>query len=102
MLYAKPGRKWNDLSLADKVMVIQMLNIVPKISQAELAKKSRCFQLQVSRANENRAAILQHLEANGNPKHKEKREGKEVEDAFLQWFVNTRSESVPLTGFLPS
>ncbi|XP_064165140.1 tigger transposable element-derived protein 4-like [Anguilla rostrata] len=100
MSFVRPQRKRNDLTLADKVKVIQMLNGVFKISQTEVAKKFRCSQSQVCRANKNKAAILQQWEANANPNRKRKREGKdvEVEDALLRWFVNARAKSVPLSG----
>ena len=70
--------------MGDKVKVIQMLSCGAKISQAEVAKKCGCSQLQVYQANKNTEVILQQWEANLNPNHKSKREGKygATEDAL--------------------
>ncbi|KAJ8339589.1 hypothetical protein SKAU_G00363750 [Synaphobranchus kaupii] len=46
MSFATPDMKRNDLTLADNVKVIQMLDGVLKMSQAEIAKKFRCSLLQ--------------------------------------------------------
>ncbi|XP_066293140.1 tigger transposable element-derived protein 6-like [Branchiostoma lanceolatum] len=95
-----PEKKRNDLTLGDKVKVIQMLNGVPKMSQAEVAKKFGCSQSQVSRAYKNKATIMQQWEANLNPNRKRKREGKDgaVEDALHRWFVNARAMGAPVSG----
>ncbi|KAI8480590.1 Tigger transposable element-derived protein 3 [Branchiostoma belcheri] len=95
-----PEKKRNDLSLADKVKVIQMLSSVPKMSQAEVAKKFGCSQSQVSRASKNKDAIMQQWESNLNPNRKRKREGKDgaVEEALYRWFISARARSVPLSG----
>ena len=62
--------------MGDKVKVIQMLSCGAKISQAEVAKKCGCSQSQVYHSNKNTEVILQKWEANLNPNHKSKREGK--------------------------
>ena len=100
MAAATSQRKRHDLTLAEKVQIIQLLEGVPKLSQAEVAKRFGCSQSQVSRAKKNRADILQQREANCNPNRKRKREGKdgEVEDALLRWFVNARAKSELISG----
>ena len=86
--------------MGDKVKVTQMLSCGPKISQAEVAKKCGCSQSQVPQAKRNMEVILQQWEANLNPNHKRKREGKDgaTEDALYCWFVNARAKAVPLSG----
>ncbi|CAH1270552.1 TIGD3 [Branchiostoma lanceolatum] len=100
MSIATPQRKRNDLTLADKVKVIQMLDGFPKTSQTEAAKKFGCSQAQVSRAYKNRAAIFQQWGCNRNPNGKRKREGKnaEAEDALFRWYVSAKARSASVTG----
>ncbi|KAI8504584.1 hypothetical protein Bbelb_177020 [Branchiostoma belcheri] len=100
MSIVTPQRKRNDLTLADKVKVIQMLDGVPKTSQTEVASKFGCSRSQVSRAYQNRAAILQQWDNNRNPNGKRKREAKnaEVDEALYRWYVNAKARSAPVSG----
>ncbi|XP_035688734.1 tigger transposable element-derived protein 3-like [Branchiostoma floridae] len=100
MSFNTPPRKRVELTLADKVKVIQLLNSVPKMSQTEVGKKFGVSTSQVCRVNQNREAILKQWESNSNPNRKRKREGKsgDVEEALWRWFVNARWKDCPLNG----
>ncbi|XP_019624404.1 PREDICTED: tigger transposable element-derived protein 6-like [Branchiostoma belcheri] len=95
-----PAKKRVDLTIADKVKVIKLLDSVPKLSQTEVGKRFGCSTAQVCRINKNREEIMRQWECNSNPNRKRKREGKsgEVEEALMRWFVNARAKNVPLSG----
>jgi IS30 family transposase len=91
-------RKCVDLSLSDKVKVINMLK--KKNSQMDIAKKLGISQSQVSRVCKSQNEIMKQWKCNENPDRKRQRTGKaaDVETALSVWFSNSRGRDVPLSG----
>lgn len=91
-------RKRVDLSLSDKVKVINMLKA--KQSQTDIAKKIGISQSQVSRVCKSQDEIMKKWKSNDNPERKRQRTGKaaDVESALAVWFSNSRGRDVPLSG----
>ena len=90
-------RKRNDLSLSDKMKVVDMLDTM---SQTDIAKKLDISQSQVSRIAKNKDDILKKWQLNDNPDRKRQRNGKDsdVEAALKTWFTSSRGRDVPLSG----
>lgn len=91
-------RKRVDLSLNDKVKVINMLK--EKQSQTDIAKKLGISQSQVSRVYKGQDEIMKQWKCNENPERKRQRTRKaaDVESALTIWFSNSRGHDVPLSG----
>ena len=87
-----------DLSLSDKILVIEMLQ--KKISQSAVAKSFGISQSQVSRIWKGKEKLLCAHQKNANPSRKRARESAhvDVEKALLQWFEQAKSLGIQVSG----
>ena len=90
--------KHKDLSLADKILVIDELD--KKTSQSVVTKKFGISQSQVSRILKSKEKLLSAHRSNINPTRKRARKStqEEVKDALLQWFKRVKSRGLIITG----
>ena len=90
--------KRKDLSLADKILVIDEL--VKKTSQSTVAKKIGISQSQVSRILKSKKKLFSAHRSNKNSTRKRARKStqEDVEDALLQWFKQAKSRGLIITG----
>ena len=90
--------KWKDLTLAEKVKIINELELPG--TQASVAKKYGISNSQVSRLAKNKEDILRAFENGGNHRRKRKRESKEKEagDALFLWFEQKLGQGARLSG----
>ena len=85
------------LTLAQRVDVLKRLE--ENCSQSEVALELGVNQSQISRIWKNKDILLE-WQNNSNPDRKRKHGGKseDVEEALLQWFSQTRSCQIPVSG----
>ena len=90
--------KCKDLSLADKILVIDELE--KKTPQSTVAKKFGISQSQVSRILKSKENLFSAHRSNKNPNRKRARKStqEDVEDALLQWFKQAKSKALRITG----
>ena len=90
--------KRKDLSLADKILVIDELE--KKTLQSTVAKKFGISQSQVSRILKSKKKLFSAHRSNKNPTRKRARKStqEDVEDALLQWFKQAKSRGLIITG----
>ena len=90
--------KCKDLSLADKILVIDELE--KKTSQSTVAKKFGISQSQVSQIFKSKEKLFSAHHSNKNPIRKRARKStqEDVEDALLQWFKQAKSRGLIITG----
>nr|XP_006006176.1 PREDICTED: tigger transposable element-derived protein 4-like [Latimeria chalumnae] len=91
--------KRNELSLADRVKVLEALER-PKASLSTVAKLFGISKSQAGRISQNKQKILEEWRLNVNPHRKRKRKGKdnEVEEALLLWFQQALAKGARLSG----
>ena len=90
--------KRKDLSLADKILVIDELE--KKTLQSTVTKKFGISQSQVSRILKSKKKLFSAHRSNKNPTRKRARKStqEDVEDALLQWFKQAKSRGLIITG----
>ena len=90
--------KHQDLSLADKILVIDELE--KKTLQSTVAKKFGISQSQVSQNLKSKEKLFSAHRSNKNPTHKRARKStqEDIEDALLQWFKQAKSRGLIITG----
>ena len=90
--------KRKDLSLADKILVIDELE--KKTSQSTVAKKFGISQSQVLQILKSKEKLFSAHRSNKNPTRKRERKStqEDVEDALLQWFKQAKSRGLIITG----
>ncbi|XP_074753618.1 uncharacterized protein LOC141956714 [Athene noctua] len=96
---AGTGSKRKELSLADRVKLLQALES-PSASLASVAKLFGISKSQAGRIGRRREQILADWRTNANPLRKRKREGKggEVEDVLFAWFQQALARAERLSG----
>ncbi|NXL36700.1 TIGD3 protein, partial [Glaucidium brasilianum] len=96
---AGTGSKRKELSLADRVKLLQALES-PSASLASVAKLFGISKSQAGRIGRRREQILADWRTNANPLRKRKREGKggEVEDELFAWFQKALAHGERLSG----
>ncbi|XP_026699616.1 uncharacterized protein LOC113477503 [Athene cunicularia] len=96
---AGTGSKRKELSLADRVKLLQALES-PSASLTSVAKLFGISKSQAGRIGRRREQILANWLTNANPLRKRKREGKggEVEDALFAWFQQALARGERLSG----
>lgn len=93
-------RKRNDLTLAQQMKVIKMLEAVPRISQSIIAKHFMVSQSQISRIGTNRVEIRKEWESNNNPTQKRRRfinKDTDIEKALLCWYNFAVTHKLPIS-----
>ena len=90
--------KPKDLSLADKILVIDQLE--KKTLQSTVAKKFGISQSQVLQILKSKEKLFSAHHSNKNPTRKKARKStqEDVEDALLQWFKQAKSRGLIITG----
>ena len=94
------SRKRNDLTLAQQMKVIKMLEAVPRISQSIIAKHFMVSQSQISRIGTNRVEIRKEWESNNNPTQKRRRfvnKDTDIERALLRWYHFAVTHNMPIS-----
>lgn len=93
-------KKRNDLSLKEKVEILQMYDKLPKMSQRNAAAQLKVSQPLLCKLLKNREDIEKKCSSNENPNAKRNRSGKdkEVETALKLWFTNVRERDARVDG----
>lgn len=93
-------RKINDLTIYDKLSILQSYDNLPKMGQREAAIKLQISQPLLCKLLKKRVEIENSATLNKNPNIKRIRSGKEeqVESALLLWFINVRKNDARING----
>ncbi|KAG0715071.1 Tigger transposable element-derived protein 3 [Chionoecetes opilio] len=93
-------KRRQDLTLGAKVMVLEMLEQVPKVPQGKIASMFRVSQSQVSRIMKNKEAIMTQWSRFATPDRKRCRLGKAgaLEQKLVDWYKEAKDDDLPISG----
>ena len=93
-------KKRRDLSIKEKVAILESYDKLPKMGQREAAAKLQISQPLLCKILKNRISLEMDIEENQNILCKRRRTGKnaEVESALKLWFTNVREDDARVNG----
>ena len=98
--YAMAKRKRKELTLQEKVEVIDFKNKNPATALRQIANKFQCGKTQIQSILRDQQNLLDKSTASGNATSKRTRTCRfqDIDLAMLEWFRKARSKNIPVSG----
>ena len=93
-------RKRKELTLREKIEVIEFKKKDPKAAIRAIAEHFKCGRTQVNTVLTNQEKLLEQFAGNGNADSKRAREVRfpDIDSAVVEWYRKARRKNIPVTG----